>query len=412
MSHPNFRLRTRSADMIRHMIGNNGRNTMIRTAYWGMLASIFVALTFATGCSSSSATPPVTQITTMTIPATSVAGQNGVVNSKYEVPLTVLVATNGVPVPGVTVVFSAPSTAGIATGVFSSTSSNAMSVTTDSNGLATSSVYVTPATTPPSLVNPFVANGVAGAYIIIASTVGTTSTAQFSMFNTLQPQGVAVGSGTPQSTSVGTQFSSQLSVTVTNGGSSVGVGLPVTFTDATSDGTFADSQTNTTVAITNASGVATAAPFIAGATPSGAGGQYTITATTIDGDNNTASFTLSNTLVPATITAAGSSTPQTAAVNTPFAPLTVTLMDGSTPSVPVGGALVTFSAPSSGASGTFATGGTTVSLWTDASGVATAPIFTANGSTGTYNVSASVHVNVTGPPAVPSLSTNFALTNQ
>ncbi len=414
MRHQNLRSGKRSGEMIREI----GENNMIRKAYWGVLASILVALAFATGCNSTSATPPVAQITTVTIPTGDAAGQNAVINTGYAAPLTVLVSTNGVPVPGVPVTFTAPSTAGVASGAFSSSGSNTMTATTDANGLATSSAFVAPPTTPPSLVHPFVANDKSGAYIIIASAVGTTSTAQFSMFNTLQPQGLAVSGGSPQSTSAGQQFNSQLAVTVTNGGNSVGVGLPVTFTNASGDGTFADSLTSTTTAITNANGVATAAPFIAGATPTGANGQYTVTATTIDNDPSSASFTLSNTLVPVTMTPAGSSTPQTVAVNTPFAPLTVTVVDGSTPPVPVGGALITFSAPSfsfdnstgkdTASSGLFADSGTTTTTaWTDASGVATAAIFTANDLPGSYNVSATVVVK-----SGSTLSVNFALTNQ
>jgi len=401
------------------MIRENGRNIMIRKAYWGVLASILVALAFATGCSSTSATPPPVPITTVTIPSTAVPGQNAVINTGYAAPLTVLVATNGVPVSGVPVTFSAPITTTGATGIFSSSGSTSMTATTDANGLATSSAFNT--ATPPALVHPFVANGLPGTYVVIASTVGSTSTAQFSMFNTLQPQGITVAAGSPQSTSFSTQFNSQLAVTVTHGGSSVGQGLPVTFLNASSNGIFADTQTNTTVAITNTNGVATAAPFIADATVTGAGGQYTITATTIDNDPNSATFTLSTTIVPASITAAGSSTPQTVAVSTPFAPLTVTVMDGSTPPKPVGGALVVFSAPSftipttppgppTAASGTFADSGTTTTTaWTDASGVATAAVFTANAKAGGYNVSATVFANITG---TTSLSTNFALTNQ
>jgi hypothetical protein len=388
------------------MIREKGRNTMIRKAYWGVLASILVALAFATGCTSTSATPPVTQLTTVAIPSTAPAGQNAVISTKYGSKLIVLVSTNGQPVSGVAVTFSAPAqaTPTSATGGFGSASGGLnTSATTDATGTATSP--------------DFYANGFPGAYVVIASAVGTTSTAQFSMFNTLQPQGLAVSGGSPQSTSAGQQFNNQLAVTVTNGGTSVGVGLPVTFTNASGDGTFADSLTSTTTAITNANGVATAAPFIAGAGVTGAGGQYTVTASTIDGDNNTASFTLSNTLTPAAIVAAGSSTPQTAAVNTPFAPLTVTVWDGTTPTpVAVGGALVTFSAPSfsvdgsgndSTASGTFPGGNGSVSVWTDASGIATAPTFTANGKAGGYNVSATVVVK-----AGSTLSTNFALTNQ
>lgn len=412
MSHQNLRSGKRSGEMIREI----GENSMIRKAYWGVLASILVTLAFATGCSSTSATPPVAQVTTVTIPTGDPAGQNAVINAGYAAPLTVLVSTNGAPVPNVPVTFTAPSTAGVASGTFSSSGSNIMTATTDANGLATSSAFVDPPTTPPSLVHPFVANGTPGAYIIIASTPGTTSTAQFSMFNTLQPQGMAVSGGSPQSTSAGEQFNSQLAVTVTNNGNSVGVGLPVTFTNASGDGTFADSLTSTTTAITNANGVATAAPFVAGATPTA---PYTIVASTA-GDPSTATFTVANTIVPAAITANAGTTPQSATTGTPFATaLSVTVMDGSTPTPqPVPNAVVTFSAPSftfdndaghdTTSSGIFADSATsTTTAWTDANGVATAAIFTANDLPGSYNVSATVVVK-----AGSTLSVNFALTNQ
>ena len=58
---------------------------------------------------------------------------------------------------------------------------------------------------------------------------------------------------------------------------------------------------------------------------------------------------------------------------------------------PVSGVTIDFTAPASGASGTFAdTGANITSVNTDASGVATAPIFTANNIFGTYTVSASM----------------------
>ena len=53
---------------------------------------------------------------------------------------------------------------------------------------------------------------------------------------------------------------------------------------------------------------------------------------------------------------------------------------------PLAGISVTFTAPSSGASGTFAGGATTVTVVTDANGLATSPLFTANGRAGTYTV--------------------------
>ena len=56
---------------------------------------------------------------------------------------------------------------------------------------------------------------------------------------------------------------------------------------------------------------------------------------------------------------------------------------------PVGGVTIDFTAPGSGPSGTFAdTGTNTTSVDTDAGGIATTPIFTANNQSGNYNVTA------------------------
>ena len=102
------------------------------------------------------------------------------------------------------------------------------------------------------------------------------------------------------------------------------------------------------------------------------------------------------------IITATSGTPQTTQINTAFAaPLAVTLtnLGGS----PLAGVQVTFSAPTSGASGTFAGGATTATALTNASGVATAPAFTANGTSGSFGVTASA-------PRVGAPAT-FSLTN-
>lgn len=102
---------------------------------------------------------------------------------------------------------------------------------------------------------------------------------------------------------------------------------------------------------------------------------------------------------PASITATSGS-PQSATVNTAFAaPLTATVKDGS--GNPISGVTATFTAPGTGASGTFAGGVNTAT--TNASGVATSPVFTANGTAGSYTVTASVS-GVTG-------TASFALTN-
>ena len=101
------------------------------------------------------------------------------------------------------------------------------------------------------------------------------------------------------------------------------------------------------------------------------------------------------------IITATSGTPQTTQINTAFAaPLAARLtnLGGS----PLAGVLVTFAAPTSGASGTFAGGGTTAMASTNASGVATSPTFTANGTSGTYGVTASA--SGVGSPATFSLT--------
>jgi hypothetical protein len=392
------------------MIRENGRKTMIGQTmigkvYWGVLASTLLAVAFATGCNSTNASPVLTPITTVT--AMAPFSQNQYLTTQFASPLTVQVTTvttpgtAGTPVVGVTVTFTAPSS-GAGGGFGSVGGPNFATATTDSNGMAMS----------PN----FYSNSTEGTYNIIASANGSlTSTALFNMFNTGTPGPIAVSGGTPQSTSISTQFQNTLSVTVTDStGASVGQGLPVTFTASGANaGTFADTLTDTTTVITNSNGLATSTPVIAGATP----GSFIVTATTISPDALSVTFDLWNTIVPAAITPAGSSTPQTATINSPFAPLTVTVVDGTTPTpVPVAGAVITFTAPSftvnsmsmdSAPSGTFPTNASSVTALTDVNGVATAPLFTANGLAGTYNVTATVVVK-----QGTSLSATFALTNQ
>jgi hypothetical protein len=94
-------------------------------------------------------------------------------------------------------------------------------------------------------------------------------------------------------------------------------------------------------------------------------------------------------------------TPQSATISTAFAnALAVTVRDAG--NNPVSGVNVAFTAPGSGASGVFSNSTTTITVATNASGVAAAP-FTANGTTGgPYTVTA----------AATALTTvNFSLTN-
>src|SRR5207302_10043186 len=81
-------------------------------------------------------------------------------------------------------------------------------------------------------------------------------------------------------------------------------------------------------------------------------------------------------------------TPQSTNINTAFSTQLQAMVTES--GNPQSGISVTFTAPGSGASGTFPGNVTTVNVATNGSGVATAPTFTANGTAGSYNVIASL----------------------
>jgi hypothetical protein len=92
-------------------------------------------------------------------------------------------------------------------------------------------------------------------------------------------------------------------------------------------------------------------------------------------------------------------TPQTALLNHAFAtPLQATVTASGAPQ---SGVEVTFTAPASGASATFAGGSHTSTVTTDSQGVATAPTLTANSTAGSYQVTASANEH----------SATFSLTN-
>jgi hypothetical protein len=147
--------------------------------------------------------------------------------------------------------------------------------------------------------------------------------------------------------------------------------------------TFTNSSSNQVLGSASlaANGVATIT------TAFSAAGTYTIT-TTYNGDGN---YTGSNgslsqqvvAMLPTIAVAGGNG--QSAPISTAFPTnLAAIVRDGS--NNPLAGAVVTFSAPGMGASGTFAGGITTITATTNTSGIATASIFTANGTVGSYSV--------------------------
>ncbi|MDN4633256.1 putative Ig domain-containing protein, partial [Sphingomonas sp. PsM26] len=117
------------------------------------------------------------------------------------------------------------------------------------------------------------------------------------------------------------------------------------------------------------------------------------------GSAATASDPTTITQVAATVTVAGGNS-QSAATGTAFAtPLSVTVRDAG--SVVIPNATVTFTAPATGASGSFSNTSNTIAVTASGTGVASSGTFTANATAGAYSVSA----------AAGAASATFALTN-
>jgi hypothetical protein len=135
-------------------------------------------------------------------------------------------------------------------------------------------------------------------------------------------------------------------------------------------------------------------------------GSQTITATDTVNSALQAAQTVIESPAAAAIVATGTGSGQTAPAEAAFAtPLSAKVSDGFGNVVP--GATVVFSAPSpsSGACGTFAGGSRSASVATGSTGIATAPVFTANAVAGQYSVSATI----AGLTAATFALTNTAL---
>ncbi len=153
-------------------------------------------------------------------------------------------------------------------------------------------------------------------------------------------------------------------------------------------GTFSSSGSNAVLVGSNASGTATAPQFTANRLTGG----YQLVASS---DYGSVSFSLVNTAsgVPATI-AAGAWSSQAAYVGSRYAePLVATVLDAN--GNPVDGAPVTFTLGGAGAGAGSATAGASfdggsaqVTETTDATGVATSPLFTAGSTAGRFTASA------------------------
>ncbi|MGA7559612.1 MAG: hypothetical protein WCF61_14190 [Terriglobales bacterium] len=351
---------------------------MNRKTCFSILALVFLAFAFWMGCGSSSApAAPAISIT-----ATAGTPQSATVDTAFKTNLQVTVMKGTSPVSGAVVTFAAPATG--ASGTFAG-ATNTATATTSSSGVAAS-----PA---------FTANTTAGSYTVMATVSGVTASANFSLTNTAgAPASITATSGGGQSATVGEPFTNPLVATVVDSYRNPVSGAVVTFAAPATgaSGTFAGA-TNTATATTSSSGVAASPAFTANTTA----GPYTVMAT-VPNVATGASFSLTNTAgAPASITAT-SGGGQSATVGEPFAnPLVATVLDSY--SNPVSGAVVTFAAPATGASGTFAGATNTATATTNSIGVATSPAFTANMTAGPYTVMATVPNVATGA--------SFSLTN-
>jgi hypothetical protein len=311
-----------------------------------------------------------------TISATGGTPQAATVNKNFANPLvaTVLDASSN-PVSGLLVTFNPPLSG--ASGTFACGNT----AVTNASGVATSQILK--------------ANTISGKYTVTATANALTTNPGFAMTNKAgAPASITATVGTPQSATVNTAYSTNLAATVHDAFGNPVAGVTVTFTPPTTgpSGSFAG---NVNTAKTNAQGVATATVFTANTVA----GAYSVTAS-VGALVTNPGFALTNVAgTPASISVSGG-TPQTTSVNTAFTdPLQATVNDSF--GNPVGGITVTFTAPTSGASGTFAGGVNTAT--TNAAGVATSTVFTANGTTGSYTV--------TGQTGTFTTSPGFQLTN-
>jgi hypothetical protein len=230
---------------------------------------------------------------------------------------------------------------------------------------------------------------------------GGTSDALTFTNNPSAAAAVSVFAGSGQSATINTAFGTALQAKVTDASNNPLSGVTVTFQapGSSASGTFANGLTSTT-ASSNASGIATATTF----TANSIAGSYNVTASVV-GVGTPATFALTNNPGAAAAVSVFAGSPQSATINTAFATaLQAKVTDAS--NNPLSGVTVTFQAPASSASGTFANGQTSTTASTNASGIATATTFTANSIAGSYNVTATV-VGV-GTPATFALTNNAA----
>jgi subtilisin family serine protease len=287
------------------------------------------------------------------------------VGTAFANPIGVKVTDNANnPIPGVQVTFDAP-------GAGASATLSAATATTNANGIAT--------------VNA-TANTIVGNYVVTAS-AGALST-NITLTNTAGSlAGLVLNAGDAQSARVGNPFINALEVQAIDQYGNAISGIDIEFA---APSTGASATLSSATATTNANGQASVT-----ATANTVAGSYKVTASN---GAHSVEFNLTNTVSAIASLEIVSGDAQSAEVNKAFgSALVVKASDSYGNLVP--NAAITFSAPSSGASASLSN--TTVT--TGANGQASVDA-TANGTAGTYKVTAShdsvsVEFNLTNTPA-------------
>ncbi|MFY9783617.1 MAG: IPT/TIG domain-containing protein [Acidimicrobiales bacterium] len=199
---------------------------------------------------------------------------------------------------------------------------------------------------------------------------------------------LCVVGATSQTATVSSAFVNPLEVEIST--TTCGAPTPDTSTNSV---TFALVGTPSASASFDTGAIATTTGFVSvSATANDEVGSYDVIATspaTASSSSPSVTFSLTNSELSSDSMTADVATYQSTDVDTAFVlGLAVTVVDGS--GNPVVALPVTFIAPTSGASGTFASGSTSSVVDTDAGGVAVAPTFYANDTPGGYVIEASL----------------------
>lgn len=280
--------------------------------------------------------------------------QSAMVGTPFGNALQVKVtAADGEALPGVAVTFSVPVSGASAT-------LSVPSVITDHSGVA--GVTAT-------------ANAIAGAYVVTASVTGVTP-AIFSLTNLAGPAQAIAFVQQPTSTQAGSTITPPVSVSLKDALGNPATGATVTLGIQGGGATLHGTTTQTV----DPGGIATFSDL--NITTASAGYVLIATGGSLATTSSPFNITAGS---PASIAVLAGNL-QTAFVGTAFAaPLAVTVHDANNNPVP--GVTVTFGAPASGASVTFASLATAT---TDANGIAISPALTANSQTGSPGISATI----------------------